>query len=211
MWKRWKVYNLKKNNSMEYLLGDLKQLSISQLKDIFPEEWRPVLDYEGHYEISNYGNLKSLSRTIPFKNSQRILPEVFLKGTVSKERGYVCFCLSNNGISFHKKAHRLVASAFLPNPENKPDINHLNGKSNNFYLFLEWCTQKENVRHAWDAGLSKSLKRGEKPNAKKVVNTKTGEVFLSVADALEKVTYSQSHFHAMLNGVKTNKTDFCFL
>ncbi len=196
---------------MEYSLDELKKLSIPQLKEIFPEEWKPVSDYEGYYEISNYGNLKSLSRIIPFRNSQRTLPEVFVKGTVSKERGYLSYCLSKNKIGFGKKAHRLVAMAFIPNPENKPDINHLNGKDNNFYLFLEWCTPKENVKHAWNTGLSKPLKRGNKPNAKKVLNIKTGEIFLSVADALEKVTYSQSHFHAMLNGTKTNKTDYSFV
>jgi len=71
--------------------------------------------------------------------------------------GYKNIQLYKNEIPKSFKIHQLIAKAFIPNPENKPNINHINGvKDDNRVENLEWCTQKENIQHAWDTGLNKT-------------------------------------------------------
>ncbi|WP_410891373.1 HNH endonuclease [Neobacillus sp. 204] len=76
-------------------------------------------------------------------------------------------CLSKNGKIKMMRVHRLVASTFIPNPENKPEVNHKNGvKSDNEVSNLEWNTRIENVRHSYETGLKKALKGEENNNSK---------------------------------------------
>lgn len=112
------------------------------------EEWKDISDYEGLYQISNLGNVKSL-------NYGRLGRSQNLK--VSKHHtGYGIVILANSKVRETKLVHVLVASAFLPNPENKPCVNHIDGdKSNNVLANLEWVTKSENMRHAIRAGLRK--------------------------------------------------------
>ena len=117
-----------------------------ELEDIEGEIWRDIEGFEGHYQISNYGRVKS------FKNGEVIIR----KPHVDKD-GYlqICFCDKSNHKWF--KVHRLVAIAFIPNPENKETINHIDGcKMNNFVENLEWATRTENNQHAVRIGLMKS-------------------------------------------------------
>lgn len=117
------------------------------------EKWKNVVGYEGIYEISNTGILK---RVI----SNRCLKERILKH--NKPKGYHQVTLCKNSIHERAQVHRLVAIAFIPNPENKPFVNHLDSdKDNNSASNLEWCTQKENVRHSLTDGLRTGI-RGEK-------------------------------------------------
>lgn len=126
------------------------------------EIWDKIDD---NYEISNYGNLRSVDRVIvrnginvsyigkpvkwnkPHKKRDFYVGVVLYRTSKTKKR-----CLS---------AHREVGIRFIPNPDNKPEINHKDGdKSNNHYLNLEWATRKENMEHAMSTGLNDS--RGEK-------------------------------------------------
>lgn len=108
------------------------------------EEYRDVVGFEEYFQISNLGNVFS-------KRSKRIL-----KQTKSKT-GYWTFATKiggRNGTNHCFKVHRLVAEAFIPNPESKPFVNHIDGcKSNNRLSNLEWVTPKENSDHAWSTGL----------------------------------------------------------
>lgn len=122
------------------------------------EEWRPIIGYKGSYEVSDYGRVKSLDRYIQIqaysggnqyqKQFNSSAKTVFRKGRVLKPKdykGYKSVDLSGKPC----KVHRLVAQAFIPNPKNKPNINHIdNNPSNNNSSNLEWCTQKENMQHA---------------------------------------------------------------
>ena len=109
------------------------------------EIWKDVIDYEGLYEMSNLGSIRSQART-------------GTKGGILKQKlsntGYWSVRLSKNGTVRSNNVHRIFAKLFIPNPENKPCINHKDGvKSNNDINNLEWCTYKENTAHAIDAGL----------------------------------------------------------
>jgi len=106
------------------------------------EEWRPVIGYEGQYEVSNSGRVKSLKR-----NAQMGL-------YVTKPRGYLGVVLHNNGVRKAHFVHTLVAASFIgPKPKGN-FVNHKDGKKpNNVPLNLEYVTASENARHAWRLGL----------------------------------------------------------
>lgn len=127
----------------------------------FMEIWKDVKGYEGIYEVSNLGNVKSKDRLIvTSKNIVAKINQRILKKKVTK-KGYERLTLSVSGKHKDVGVHRLVAQAFIQNPENKKEVNHIDGnKQNNQISNLEWCTRNENEKHAFKIGL-KSLK-GEK-------------------------------------------------
>ena len=97
----------------------------------------------GLYQVSNLGRVKSLSRKRIDRN--QILPERILKPIFNRKRGYYQIYLRKNNISYTFKPHRLVAEAFIPNPENKPYVDHIDtDKSNNKVDNLRWVTPSEN-------------------------------------------------------------------
>jgi len=128
------------------------------LEDLDGEVWRPIDGFE-NYMISNFGRVKSLTRYEFFKNhtkvSRRIRKSKILRFSFDSD-GYIHYGLSKNGKGNTRKLHRLIAIAFIPNPENKPCINHINGiKTDNRIENLEWCTVMENNIHGIANGLIK--------------------------------------------------------
>lgn len=111
------------------------------------EVWLPIKNWEGCYCISNMGNVKSLIRP-------NVIVEKLLRAKIDKY-GYPCVTLRKPGTSGYYTIHRLVASAFIVNSDNKNQVNHIDGnKLNNCVTNLEWCTNKENIMHAVSIGLS---------------------------------------------------------
>ena len=112
------------------------------------EEWKDIKGYEGLYQISNEGRVKSLQREIVYKDGRKkVLEEKILHNFLS-DLGYYHVMLSKDGVSKRYKVHRLVAKAFIPNPNNLPIINHKDeNPKNNVVDNLEWCTQGYNVRY----------------------------------------------------------------
>lgn len=107
------------------------------------EIWRPVVGYEGLYEVSSYGRVRSLDR---YDNRN-----CFRKGELMNffyGCGYLKVVFSKNGIVKKYLVHRLVAQAFIPNPDNLPQVNHKDeDKTNNMVDNLEWCTAKYNINY----------------------------------------------------------------
>lgn len=105
------------------------------------EQWKPVIGYEEYYSVSSIGNVYSVRR-----NNNLAL-------SYEKKGGYVSVELNVGGKAKRVKVHRLVAIAFLPNPENKSTVNHKNSiRSDNRVENLEWATQSENILHAFKYG-----------------------------------------------------------
>lgn len=103
------------------------------------EIWKPIKGYEGLYEVSNYGRVKSLNW-----NGKGAVGYMTLR---KKNTGYLAVLLSKNGVSKYTLVHRLVATAFIPNPENEETINHIDeDKTNNRADNLEWCSRAENIQ-----------------------------------------------------------------
>jgi len=112
------------------------------------EVWKDVVGYEGLYEISSFGRLKRLKRTTLGKDGiEYNYPELIIKGDYDKD-GYIRTTMSKNKKKKTKKLHRLVAEAFIPNPNNYPEVNHLDEtKDNNHVDNLEWVTVKGNANY----------------------------------------------------------------
>src|SRR5687768_7809758 len=106
------------------------------------ELWKPIPGYEDLYEISNLGRVKSFRRLKKGSNYK------VLKNHLSL--GYHTVCLTKNGKTVITKVHRLVAKSFIPNPDNKPEVNHIDMvRNNNHFSNLEWVTRSENIKHAF--------------------------------------------------------------
>lgn len=130
------------------------------------EVWVKLKGYEGYLEVSSEGRVRSVDRIILRKDT---MTPVFKQGrvlSIQKDRqGYCRIAVSWKGSTNCLKIHRLVAMMFIPNPENKPQVNHIDGdKSNNKVSNLEWVTNSENQLHAVENGLRIHLK-GEESHA----------------------------------------------
>lgn len=153
-----------------------------------------IPNYEGHYQVSNYGNVKSLY----FKNKYGVIPnkEKILVPLIV--RGYKRVMLSENGTKIQYSIHRLVAQAFIPNPSNKPCVNHKNGnKEDNRVENLEWCTYSENEIH------SRQVLGKEPINRKKVnqysITGKFLNQFKSLAEAGKSINKNYSLISSCCN------------
>ena len=135
------------------------------LEDLEGEIWKWIFGYEGLYQVSNFGRVKSFNGRW---GSVQILKPVLQKN------GYLTVSLCKNGKLKTVKIHRLVAETFLTNSDNLPEVNHKDGnKLNNCVENLEWCTGKENVQHALENGLRKF---GEERTDTKLTNEQVREI-----------------------------------
>lgn len=143
------------------------------------EIWKDIKGYEGLYQVSNYGNVKSLNYLRTGK--ERILKQGTRKG------GYKRVALCNNGEMKFYLVHRLVAEVFLENPRNLPQVNHKDeNSSNNHVSNLEWCTPKENSNYGTRNKRIGNAHKGEKHHqARKVQCINTGEIFVTLEEAAE--------------------------
>lgn len=121
-------------------------------------EWKPVVGFEGFYEVSLFGVVRSLSRSV----DRHWATGATWVGTALEPRlhsqGYHRVQLSKLGVSVDRYIHRLVAEAFLPNPDRLPYVNHINGvKTDNSIGNLEWVTPTRNSQHSYESGLNKRM------------------------------------------------------
>lgn len=161
----------------------LKGFLILRKMENIEEIWKTIPFCDRGHQVSNLGNVRSLNynHTGMVKNLKiRIL-----------DTGYAQVCIWVGDRRRHFSVHRLVAITFIPNPENKPTVNHKNGiKTDNRVENLEWNTWSENNKHAFDTGLNKITDNGKKNIgkstikrcSKKVIDLKTGMRFNSVKE-----------------------------
>lgn len=118
------------------------------------EIWKDVKDFEGLYQISNTGKVRSLKRN---NTNGKILKSAF------NYKGYEVVYFSKNNKKYVRKIHRLVAESFIPNLNHKEQVNHIDGnKANNNVDNLEWCTCRENIIHAYRNNLFEKQRNSHK-------------------------------------------------
>lgn len=165
--KKKREWNRQQEEKLKTAYAAFMQFYPFTLDNIGGEIWCDVEGYDGDYQISNFGRVKS------FKQGKCIILKPGYKS------GYLWFSLSKNNKRTFNAAHRLVAKAFIPNPDNKPQVNHLDGHPlNNHVSNLEWATGAENQQHAITNGLFTHKKGTECYQAK--LTTKLAEWVLSV-------------------------------
>ena len=180
------------------------------------EIWKDIEGYEGLYQVSNLGRVRSLNRITNGKFGNRSL--CLRKGRILKPRKislYTGVYLSKNGHVKNYTIHRLVAQAFIPNPQNKLEVNHIDGnKLNNKVDNLEWATRSENEQHAYRTGLNKIRNGKDNKISKRIlqidINTnKIINVFYGTGDIKRKYGYSSSPIIRCCN--KQRKTAYKFI
>lgn len=145
------------------------------------ERWQDIEGYD-NYEVSTHGRIRNKRLGIIMR-------------THGNRGGYEQLCLTQNGNRRTCKVHRLVAETFIPNPDNLPQVNHIDGdKWNNNIDNLEWCTPQQNMQHAIESGLA------QPPiNKRQVIDTSTGEVYDSICDAAKAIGMSESGLRKRIN------------
>jgi len=133
---------------------------------IIMEIWKDIEGYEGSYQVSNYGRVKSLNRLVIRKDGVLLTYRGRILRSRKSSSGYYNGLLCKKGNQTNYQISRLVAKAFISNSENKSEVNHKDGiKTNNFATNLEWCTRSENQHHAYLIGL-RNYKRENHPELK---------------------------------------------
>ena len=169
------------------------------------EKWKPIKGYEKRYEISSLGRVKSLSRPKHIPNGEfRHSTEKVLK--LGKTRtGYLLAFLYRDSNRSSIPVHRLVADAFINNPNRLEQVNHIDGdKTNNSVSNLEWCTGSENLKHA-----TRILHRGH--GEKILQQNKNGDIlrhWANAGEASEKLKISRFHIRQCVNGKRKSAGGF---
>ena len=177
--------------------------------------WKPIKNYSEFYEISSDGRVKSKDRIIFDKNglklrlnkSKEISPRIGL---------YKMVGLNKNRIQTQVSIHRLVAIAFIENPLNKPQVNHIDGdKMNNNVLNLEWVTASENIKHAFEKGLKTPTWLGKKlseETRKKMSNSKKGKEAHNKGKRQKEATHGTMYEYNLgcrCDLCKSKNTEYC--
>lgn len=163
------------------------------------ENWKDIDGYEGYYQVSDMGKVRGLDRLVNKINGRTENRRGKTLAQISDQDEYQIVSLNKEGSGRLFKVHRLVASAFIPNPFHLPEVNHKKGnKKDNRAWELEWCTTKQNRKHAVETGLHcQGIKH---PNSKPVKDNQTGEIYGSVKEAAQATGIPHSTLKGTLNG-----------
>lgn len=170
------------------------------------EEWRPIVGYEGLYEVSDWGRVKSLDRY----KIDTVGRKQYHKGKVNRlyptTNGYIKAMLYKDGVSKNKSVHRLVAEAFIPNPNNLPLINHKDeDKTNNSVENLEWCDLKYNVNYG--TAIERCHDKQKKPIIQMTMDGEIVKEYESITDAVN-CGFLRSKISLCCNGKRKSSGGF---
>lgn len=176
------------------------------------EIWVDIKGYEGYYQVSNLGNIRSRKRLIfnpkhsdNIKSNLKICKSQEIKKSLT--RGYNSVRLYRNNIGKTLRVCRLVSIAFLPNKENKPCVNHIDGNKENDNLDnLEWVTYIENMAHAVENNLVNIKYGADHASSMKVINDGSNTVYDSIKEAALSIGISSSQLSRILRGKYNNNT-----
>lgn len=148
------------------------------------EIWKPIKDYEGLYEVSNFGRIRSLPRQGTHSKNIHIISQ-----NNKNSKGYWHCGLTKKGKQKTLSVHRLVAEAFIPNNDNLPQVNHIDGnKLNNNVNNLEWCTNIYNMQHSIKLGLrDKVFKKLALINSKKIDQYSKNGIFIKTWNSIAEI------------------------
>ena len=171
----------------------------------------PIPEFDSYF-VNEQGEIFSSKR----------VPLIKIKQKINKGYAYVYLCKNSKHTTL--KVHRIVAQAFIANPENKPEVNHKDGnKLNNHVDNLEWCTRSENNKHAWTTGLKVGTDRMRETarnngrnmvsgvHGKKVIDTTTGKIYPNITFAAASLNIKQGSLSRKLNGTRKNNTGYQFI
>ena len=164
------------------------------------EECKAIKGYEKYYEVSTQGNVRSLDRELAAPHNSKKVS----KGKVLVPRHnsntpyyYVCLCVDNKRKNY--SIHRLVAEMFIPNPENKAEVNHIDGNPlNNNISNLEWVTRNENLKHSYRVCNRQSTFTRRR---KRVLCVETGMIYDSIIEASRKTKIYKSCIAHAVRGI----------
>ena len=212
--KRCKCKNKTKEQCQhEWYVRKKSKKQISIIEDLPNEIWKDVVGYEDSYEVSSLGRLKSKERIVFAGNPYKA------KGKIMKQhldsRGYYLFVnMWNKGTVKTARVHRLVAIAFVPNPENKKQVNHKKGiKIDNRASELEWNTKSENMKHSFSVlkrkapiGKKGLFNIGGKIVIQKDLNGNVIKEFPCAREAMRQLGFADTNITACCNGkIKTSR------
>jgi len=170
------------------------------------EIWRDINGYEGYYQVSSIGTVKSLER---IGCDGRLIKSRILKPSKSNY-GYLRVILYKFSEAKHFSINRLVALTFIPNPENKPQVNHLNGiKTDDRLENLEWVTYSENCKHAYDTGLN-TTEKAVASIKRQIIDATNGKIYESISECARQNNINQVTLRYWLIGRNPNKSNFKF-
>jgi len=163
------------------------------------EIWKPIKGYEGLYEVSNMGRVKSLARMVKHPAGGLLFKKEKILSFGRLNNFYPGVALCKNGIPKSTKVHKLVTEAFIGDIPPGFEVNHKNGiKTDSNADNLEIVLPKKNINHAYETGLN--------PRRRKIIRINDGKIFNSMTDAAKEINGNVSNIHKACNGqLKTHK------
>jgi len=168
------------------------------------EIWKDIKGYEGLYQVSNMGRVKSLERTVTRKNGRKLPVKERILQPTKNFNGYLLVNLYDTSSKLKRiSIHRLVCEAFHENPKNKPCVNHIDeNKTNNTVCNLEWCTYEENLKHGTrPTRIAKAnIKNKSKPVGQYTTDGKLIKVWQSVSEVQRQLGFTKQSISQAARG-----------